>query len=215
MNPLKQQKSLAAFLLAAALAGRLLAQDAANQKAGDKPHQDDNMMAMMEELAKPGENHKLLAGLVGSWDYSVKYWYNPDPKAPPMVSSGKTTAKAIMGGRYVQSDHAGKFQMPGPDGSLKDIDFKGMSVDGYDNVKKKFISSWVDNMGTGIMLAEGSYDPATKSLTYLAEEEVMPGVKTKVRQVLKLTDNDHHTLEIYEDRGGTDFKTMEITYARK
>jgi hypothetical protein len=90
-----------------------------------------------------------------------------------------------------------------------------MSVEGYDNVKKKFVSSWIDNMGTGIIFSEGTYDAATKTFTYHAEEEMMPGMKTKVREVIKITDNDHHLFEWYEDRGGTEVKTMEIHYTRK
>jgi hypothetical protein len=32
--------------------------------------------------------------------------------------------------------------------------------------------------------------------------------------VVKYTDKDHHTIEFFEDRGGTEVKTMEITYTR-
>jgi hypothetical protein len=97
---------------------------------------------------------------------------------------------------------------------MMDVEFHGMEIDGFDNVKKKFVSSWVDNMGTGIMLSEGTYDAATKTITYTSEEEPMPGMKMKVRELVKLTDKDHHTFEFYEDRGGTEVKTMEITSIR-
>lgn len=96
-----------------------------------------------------------------------------------------------------------------------DAEFKGMAVEGYDNAKKKFVSSWIDNMGTGIMNSEGTYDPAEKTLTYLAEYETMPGMKTKMRQVIKITDKDHRRMEFFEDREGKEVKTMEITYERK
>ena len=43
----------------------------------------------------------------------------------------------------------------------------------------------------------------------------MPGMKTRIREVLKATDHNHRTLEYFEDRGGKAVKTMEITYARK
>jgi hypothetical protein len=169
--------------------------------------------AGMMELAKPGENHKLLAAGVGTWDYKVKYWLNPDN--PPAESTGTSVARAIMGGRYVITDHTGKMQMPGPDGAMVDTEFVGMSVEAYDNVKKKFVSSWIDNMGTGIMNSEGTYDAASKTFTYFAEYEPMPGMKTRIREVLKATDQNHRTLEYFEDRGGKAVKTMEITYARK
>jgi hypothetical protein len=106
-------------------------------------------------------------------------------------------------------------QMPGPDGKPMDMEFKGMSVEGYDNAKKKFVASWIDNMGTGIMMSEGTYDAATRTLTYLADYEPMPGMKTKMRQVVKTVDKDHRTMEFFEDRGGQEVKTMEMSYERK
>ncbi len=72
--------------------------------------------------------------------------------------------------------YTGKFQMPGTDGKMKDMNFKGMAIEGYDNVKKKFVSSWIDNMSTMIMNSEGTYDAATKTFTYNAECEMMPGM---------------------------------------
>ena len=80
--------------------------------------------------------------------------------------------------------------------------------------KKKFVATWIDNMGTGIMFMEGSYDPAAKAFTYTAEEEMIPGMKMKVREVVKIVDANHHTLEWFEDRGGKEVKTMEINYTR-
>jgi hypothetical protein len=173
------------------------------------------MMAQMMELAKPGENHKLLAGLVGTWNYTVKMWMNPDPNAKPEVSKGTATRKAALDGHYFLFEVSGKMQMPGPDGKMKDMDFKGMSIEAYNNVTKKFEAAWMDNMGTGIFISQGDYDPATKTFTYTGEMEMVPGTKTKVRELVKVVDKDHHMLEWYEDRGGQEAKTMEIAYTRK
>src|SRR5438128_6324900 len=170
------------------------------------------MMKQMMELAKLNENHKLLAELAGSWSTSVKMM---EPGKEPSVSKGNVTFKSIMNGRYVIGDHTGSMKMPGADGKMKDFAFKGMSIDGYDNVKQKFISSWMDNMGTGIMTLEGTYDSTTKTFTYTGEMEMMPGMKTPVRAVVKITDKNHHTFEWYENRGGQETKTLEISYTRK
>jgi hypothetical protein len=198
-------------LLSLALSAPILAQDNAASKPEDKPS-DAQMMAAMMEMAKPGENHKMLEGGAGSWNYTVKWWMKPD--APPMESTGTTSAKSVMGGRYLISDHTGKMSMPGPDGKIMDMEFKGTGTEGYDNAKKKFVASWIDNMGTGIMSMEGTYDPDTKTLTYIGEEEPMPGMKFNVRQVVKYADKDHHTIEFYEVHGGKETKTMEIDYTR-
>lgn len=172
------------------------------------------MMEQMMEMGKIGENHKLIADLAGNWTYTVKMWM--DPSGKPQESKGISTRKAIMGGRYYLAEHAGSFQMPGPDGKMQKMDFKGMAIEGYDNAKKKFISSWIDNMSTMILNSEGTYDPATKTFTYNAECQMVPGKTTKVREVIKVVDKDNHTFEWYDDsRGGEMAKTMEISYTRK
>ena len=170
-------------------------------------------MKQMMEMSKLNENHKLLASTAGNWSYTVKMWMDPNGK--PTESTGTATRKVIMDGRYVSGEYMGKFKMPGADGKMKDMDFHGMSMDGYDNVKKKFVSGWIDNMGTGIMTMDGTYDAATKSFTYIGEAEMMPGMKEKFRQVMKMPDATHMSLEYYEDRGQGEVKTMEINYTKK
>jgi Protein of unknown function (DUF1579) len=207
----------------AAFASSSLAQDQAASPASSPtvatspvavPNEAD-MMKQMMDLSKLNENHKLLASLDGSWNYTIKFWMNPDPNAKPEESKGSAVRKSIMDGRYVVMDVTGKMQMPGPDGKMKDVTFKGMGLEGYDNVKKKFVESWVDNMGTGIESAEGTYDPGTKTFTYTAEIEPMPGMKQQVRELVKIADKDHMSLEWYDSQGGQEKKTMEINYTRK
>ena len=108
------------------------------------------MMKQMMQMSKLNENHKLLTDLDGNWNYTIKFWMNPDPNAPPQQSKGTASRKSVMGGRYVVMDVTGKMQMPGEDGKMKEMQFKGMGVEGYDNVKQKFVASWIDNMGTGM-----------------------------------------------------------------
>lgn len=170
------------------------------------------MMKQMMEMAKLNENHKLLADLAGSWTYTVKMM---EPGEPASTSTGNLTRKPVMNGRFFLGEYSGSMKMPGADGKMKDFTFKGMSIEGYDNVKQKFVSSWVDNMGTGILNSEGTYDPSTKTFSYSGEVEPVPGMKVPVREVIKITDKNHHVFEWYENRGGQDTKTMEIDYTRK
>jgi hypothetical protein len=173
------------------------------------------MMKMMMDLAKLNENHKLLASMDGTWDYVVTMWMDGDTTKKPQESKGSATRKSIMGGRFVSMEVKGKMQMPGADGKMKDMEFNGMAIDAYDNAKQKFVSSWVDNMGTGIMMTEGTYDAATKTFTYTGAFQMTPTMSQKIREVLKLTDKDHMMFEWYEDRGGKEAKTMQIDYTKK
>lgn len=198
-----------------AAAGILLASTAAAQEqpsAGGPPPGADDMAKMMA-LAQPGKNHQLLAGLVGTWEYKMKFWMVPG--APPSESKGTTTRKPTLDGHYFILDSEGKMQMPGADGKMTDVNFKGMAIEGYDNVKGKFVSTWIDNMGTSIIMSEGTYDPATKTFTYHYDEEMVPGMKTQVRQTIKVLDENHHVYEWYEIRGGAETKTMELACTRQ
>ena len=172
------------------------------------------MMKQMMELSKTNENHKLLADTAGNWSYTVKMWMGTEANAQPQVSKGSAVRKMTMDGRYLQGEYTGKMQMPGADGKMKEVTFKGVGIEGYDNAKKKFVASWIDNMGTGIEQSEGTFDPNTKMFTYTSEIVMAPGAKTPIRETIKLTDKDHMTLEWYENHGGQEKKTMQIDYTR-
>ena len=207
--------SAAALIAASAMAQTPESAASPAAPAAGKPSAEDmkKMMQQMMELAKLNENHKILGELAGNWNYTVKMWM--DPSASAQESKGTGVRKPIMDGRYYVFDVTGQMEMPGADGKKQEMTFKGTSIEGYDNAKKKFVSSWVDNMGTGIMMSEGTYDPATKTFSYDSEVEMMPGMKTKVRETIRIVDKDHHIFEWYENRGGQDVKTMEISYTRK
>lgn len=214
-----------ATLLAVFGAGLAVAQDKKDAKpaAGkqeSKPNgggemMDPKAMEAMMALAQPGENHKLLSQLAGEWTYTSKFWMGP---GDPQVSGGSSVVKPILDGRFYVGEHKGNFEMPGPDGKMQNWNFHGLATNGYDNFSKKFLTTWIDNMGTTIMMFEGTYDPAKKAFTYTAEMDdcmTMSGKKIKVREVIRIVDNDHHVMEWYETRDGQEMKTMEISYQRK
>ncbi len=177
-----------------------------------------DMKAMMEACAKAGalnENHKRLEAMVGTWDLKVKMWM--DPSAPPQESTGTEVTKSVMDGRYFESETKGTMEMPGPDGKLAKTPFIGKGLTGYDNLKKKFVNTWIDSMSTGIFMSEGTYDEATKSFTYRGDMDDMmaPGTKVPIRIVIRIAGPDSHVFDWHETRGGKEVRTMEITYSRK
>jgi hypothetical protein len=222
MNPsMRTRLNSAAVLFAvSSIASFTLAQTptppAKNSTTAMTQPSEAEMMKQIMQLARPSENHRLLADLAGSWTFVVKRWMNPaDPKAPSTESAGSAVTNETMGGRFFISEFMAVIQTPGADGKMKEKEFRGLSIDGYDNGKKKFVSSWIDNTGTAIMNSEGTYDSATKTFNYSGDYEPVPGMKCKVRQVVRIVDPNNHNLEWYEDRGTGETKTMEIAYTRR
>jgi hypothetical protein len=139
---------------------------------------NDDMKAMMT-YSTPGEIHKMLAKSVGVWTATVTMWMQPG--APPTTSTAQATNEMILGGRYLQSKNTGDFSgMP----------FEGISILGYDNAKKMFVNSWIDNFGTGMMYLTGKWDPSTQSIN-LSGSMVDPvsGKDIPVRQTTKIVDD--------------------------
>ncbi len=180
-------------------AGKAVDQEAEKMKA--------EMMAKWQEYATPGENHKALDQLVGSWNYTVKFWETPE--AAPTESTGTSEIKWILGGRYIQQSTKGM---------AMGQEFEGLGLMGYDNAKKEYINVWIDNMGTGIMTGTGTYNAATKTFedkgTFscpVEDEKDKP-----YRTVTTINSPDQFTFEMFAPgMDGKEARMMEIVYTRK
>lgn len=94
--------------------------------------------------ATPGKEHKHLAEGAGVWDGKTTMYM---PGGEPQKSDCVSTATPMMGGRFVKVEIKGEMPGMGP--------FEGFGIYGYDNVSKKYVHTWVDNMGTGMMNGTG------------------------------------------------------------
>lgn len=165
---------------------------------------NDDMKAMMA-YAAPGDNHKMLAKMAGTWSATVTFWMQPG--AAPMTSSATAVNEMILGGRYLQSKNTG---------TMMGQPFEGMGITGYDNAKKVFIATWVDNFGTGILTMTGTWDDAAKGIVFSGKEvDPTTGKEFAYRQVVKNPDDHTQIMEMYANMGSGEFKNMEIKYTRK
>ena len=156
----------------------------------------------------PGKMHKQLAEGVGEWQGKTTMWMAPG--AEPMESECTSTVTSIMDGHYTKCEIEGEFPGMGP--------YHGMGIYGFDNVSQEFVSTWIDNHGTGIMTGTGELTddgkvttwnytancPITKKPVSIREVETITGPKTK-------------TLEMFgkEPKSGEEFKMMSIAFTKK
>ena len=172
-----------------------------------KPAQMDPqaMMEVYKKLATPGEPHKLLAGLAGSWTTKTKEWM--EPNKPPRESTGTCEEKTLLDGRFLQQECKGEM-MGQP--------FTGIGVTGYDNHTKKYVSTWMDSMGTGIFVMEGTGSADGKTVKLKGSHEDPIEGQMKHRAVWKIVDANTQVFELYgSGKHMKDMKMMAITYTRK
>jgi hypothetical protein len=177
----------------------------AADKKSEKQMDPQAMMETYKKLATPGEPHKQLASLAGSWTTKTKSWM--EPGKPPMESTGACEYKVVLDGRYVQQQCTGEM-MGQP--------YTGIGTHGYDNVSKKYVTTWIDSMGTGIFLMDGTASPDGKTVTLQGSHADPFEGTMKHRAVWKFVDANTQTFEMYGEHGhGHEMKMMEITYSRK
>lgn len=197
----------ALVIATAAITAQVVSQ---HDKGGGMPDMTPEEKAQFDQwmaYATPGEQHELLQTKVGKWSGTVKHWMAPGTEAE--TSNFTADVKSLWDGRYLTESVEGEGMMPGQT-------FLGKSVIGYDNLKKKYFWVWLDNMGTGVMHAEGSYNPSTKTFSYTYDHpDFMTGKFVKGRSVEKWINNDQVVAEMYgPGPDGKEFKMMELTYSR-
>jgi hypothetical protein len=159
-----------------------------------------------EAYMTPSAMHKIMAASEGRWTAEIVFWMSPgaEPTPPSKVT---VINKMILGGRYLQSEYKGK---------MSGMDFDGKGIMGYDNASGKFVNSWIDNMGTGIMYVSGEYDEKSKSIVMSGSvNDPLSGRETPIRQVLTTIDDRNQVLQMYDTREGKQYKSMEIKLVRK
>lgn len=197
----------AAMALVLALSSRsALAEE---QKAGAPPQMSAKEKAAMEKYMKaatPGPEHQRLSKLAGKWKLQVTSWMAPG--APPMKSDATAEYTSVLGGRYLQQE---------VHGSMEGQPFEGRGMEGYDNVTKESFGTWIDNMGTGVMVMRGKCPPPAKKCTYKGTvSDAVAGKAVPITETVTFTDDDHFTFEMSgPGPGGKVFKMLEIAYTRQ
>ncbi|RZK39925.1 MAG: DUF1579 domain-containing protein [Pedobacter sp.] len=170
---------------------------------GEKVIDTAAMNKAWADYMTPGDVHKMLASTEGKWNAEIAFYYSPDS---PSVSKLTCENKMILGGRYQQSMY---------EGSIEGMPFEGINTLAYDNAKKIYISTWIDNMGTGVMHLEGKYDEASKKMHLQGKAtDVVSGQPINVREVFTFVDKDTQLMEMFEEKNGKEMKTMSISLKR-
>jgi hypothetical protein len=169
------------------------------------------MMAAYMELAKPGEEHKLLESLVGTWNMDGKMWMQPE--AEPMAFKGESVNKMILGGRFLLTESKS---------GEGDMYTETFNLACFDRRHKKYTTIGLDTWGTYYVTAAGTYDEKTKTLKmYGEDEDPVMGFTQKYDFIIHFESPDKHIYKVvfydFPTPAGVqkEFKIMGIVYTRK
>lgn len=180
---------------------------AATQPALGQEYDEAAVMAAYEKAITPSAAHAKLAELEGTWAMTVTMWM--DPNADPVISAATSTSKMVLGGRYLFDT---------VEGTAMGQPFSGMGWTGYDNVAGEYVSTWIDNFGTGIFTSRGDWDDEADGLVMRGSYvDPVSGQEVKVKSVSRMDGPDKQIFAWYEKRAGEaeGRKTMEIVSVRQ
>lgn len=155
----------------------------------------------------PGNPHKKMSTEVGTWDEKITFWSGPFDTKPTTATITSTT-DMILNGLFQETTHKGK---------MMGMDFEGRSTLAYDNAAKVYISTWMDNMGSSILVMRGNYDKVSKKLKMEGQtmDPVYKKVKT-VREEFSIIDENQQKIEMFDTTPeGKPYKSMSILRTRQ
>lgn len=206
--------ALAAFCGSAAVTGLALS----TAKPASQPEHgvaDDHPLAHIMNIdqakaeeawmaaSMPGAPHAWLGQFIGTWKTKMSM----DMGGAPMVSEGTAKFSWLIDGRFLLQEF---------NGDMMGMPMQGFGVQGFDNVKRQYTGTWLDNMSTGIMTMQGSLDQTGKVLTLIGGmDEPMTGEMNKpVAFITTVIDENHMKFECKELIHGEPFTVFTIEYER-
>lgn len=178
------------------------------QEMTDTLNQQD-MMALYMELAKPGEEHKLLGKMAGTWEVEISYW--TEPGANPMVTTATSVNEMILGGRFLKM-HS--------EGEVMGLKSEGLNIMGFDRRHEVYTIVGYDTWGTYYITAEGTYDDDSGTISmYGEDDDPVMGFTQKYDMNIKFVSDDEIITEIiFKDKinakGQDEFKMLETVSRR-
>lgn len=143
---------------------------------------------------------KLFEKDIGTWDGEVEV--RPYPGAEPQRSKG-VMVNRVLAGRWLITDFK------------NESGFEGHGIYGWDDTKQRYVGTWVDAMRGSLVIAEGTFDEAARTMTY--RFELSHGGKTfTARDVTQLVDDDTQLFRSFIEMGDAPpHEVVTATYRRR
>ncbi len=168
------------------------------------PEEMQKMMQAFLEAAKTGPMHKKLAEGAGEWIWDTVSYMGPG--GAPMKSQMKVHAHSILGGRFLVEEVEGK---------TMGQSFKGVSITGFDNVRKEYQSLWMDSMSTRMTLSTGKQNDKGEVHFSGTMVDVVSPKGRPFRSVTLSRGKDHHEFKMFDSIPGTKKEFLVMTVSAK
>lgn len=147
------------------------------------------------KYASANENHAALYPLAGNWKVSF-YVYDEAGniiRAPEGLAFNRT----ILGGRFALLHY-------------KLDAYQGVGIMGYDNIKQKYTTLYINNFGTGIHYSEGSAKNKNKFLLFGSSIDYSTGKPVQVTYDTTVLSPTKYTFQQYDAKEKQELKIKKV-----
>ncbi len=174
------------------------------KRRASKPVSEEARMAQWQAAMTPAAGHARLETMVGTW--RAKTTFTMAPGGAEQVHGGTSAHRLVLGGRFLEQVYTG---------TAMGMPFEGIGYTGYDNVMKRYVGTWMDTFGTGMMNSVGVGRPSDTKIAGVAEAYEPSGKKKVFETIIKIADRDHHSYEMWtKGPNGKKYRVMIVEYER-
>ena len=143
---------------------------------------------------------EVLTADAGLWKAEVEV--RPERGAPAQTSEG--TMASRMCGPWLVSDF--KNETSG---------FEGHGICGWDPIHGRYVGTWVDPLRRGLVVMQGRWDEASRTMTYVGEMTRPDGSQMRWREVTERPEDDVRVFRsLVPLPDGGEFEVMTVRYVR-
>ena len=154
-------------------------------------------------MPKPTKEHEWLQQLVGEWTTDGEC---TGPPGQPAIKMKGTESVRSVGGFWIHGEMKSE---------IMGMAFTGLLTLGYDEKGKKYVGTWVDNMGGHLWTYEGKADGKVLTLESVGPTMEDPTKMTKYRETVEIKSADHRVFTSAHEKDGKFVTFMTIQYHRK
>jgi hypothetical protein len=154
--------------------------------------------------SQAGPEHARLTAMAGTWDVEMSFWFKPG--APPVVTKGTSTIRALLNGQFIEEKI---------DGTLNGTPFTTLSWTGFNTGTRQYEATRISSTNTMRIAEAGVYDEKTRQFELKADYP-LAGDTWHQRTVIQPASADAMVATSYLSFGTVpEWKAVEIKYARK
>jgi hypothetical protein len=171
-------------------------------------------LAKWEAVRRPGDAHRLLASLEGSWDVELVFHGG----SQRFESAAIAVKRLVHGGRFLVEELTGEIHAPDPAGRMRPEPYAATRLLGFDRYKRAWVGAFLDDQNTSLLTFVGVGAPGSVGreleLFGACDEPMLDLHDTTMKYVLRVESAERHVWEVYAMAAGGQ-KVFDFAYGRR